>query len=155
MKSFKMWIMENQDFVKDKSGMPRVFYHGTNSDFSTFNPAYTTGQMGFHFGNEDQARSIYDKDGVNYLFRTHLKVKNPLRLEDQGAWYGQSVVQMVNKALGIKLNPSASDRQIANAIRSAGYDGVVYANKFEDGEDDSYIVFTPEQIHILDRVRAK
>ena len=149
-----MWIIENkqEDFVKDKNGMPQVFYHGTNADFSNFNRAYTTGQMGFHFGTEDQARSIYKDDGVKYLYRVYLKIKNPLRLDDQGGWYGENVVQMVNKALGIKLNPSAGDRQIAWAIRSAGYDGVVYTNKFEgDGNEDSYIAFTPEQIHILDR----
>lgn len=153
MKSFKSFITEG--FVKGENGTPRVFYHGTNADFSTFSPAYTGGQMGFHFGTENQARSIHDDDGIKYLYQVHLKIKNPLRLEDQGSWYGQTVVQMVNKALGIRLNPSASDRQIAKAIRLAGYDGVVYANKFEEDDEDSYIAFTPEQIHVLDRIKAK
>jgi len=41
MKSFMIWIIENkqEDFVKDKNGMPQVFYHGTNANFSKFNRA--------------------------------------------------------------------------------------------------------------------
>lgn len=149
---FKQWLEGN--FAKDENGIPRVFYHGTNSDFSKFDFSRTTGQMGFHFGSENQARSINGEEGAKYLFLTHLNIKNPLRLEDQGAWYGDSVVKMVNKALGIKMHSSASDRQIAKAIRMAGYDSVVYNNKFEEDEGDSYIVFTPEQIHVLDKVKT-
>jgi hypothetical protein len=158
MKSFRTWLENQSDFLKDTNGNPSVFYHATNADFSQFNPAYTTGQMGFHFGTEAQSKSL--QNDSKYLFKTHLKIKNPLRLEDQGAWQGSNVVSMVNKALGIKLNPSASDRTIAQAIRAAGYDGVVYKNNFEkenfeDDEEDSYIVFSPEQIHILEKSNKK
>jgi hypothetical protein len=141
---FKMWLENN--VIKNQDGSPRIFYHGTNANFATFSPMYTVGQMGFHFGTKEQALEI---GNIKYLFQVYLTINNPLRLSDLGAWRGQNVVDMVNKILGIKLNPSANDRQIAKAIMSAGYDGVVYKNQFEGDEDDSYIVFSPNQIHII------
>lgn len=151
--TFITWLenVENQDFIKDKDGLPLIFYHGTNSNFSTFHPAYTRGQIGFHFGNQEQASSIHGENKPKYIFKVHLKIKNPLRLEDQGGWYGETVVNMVNQALGIKLNSSTSAEGIAKAIRIAGYDGIVYENRFE-GEGDSYIALDPKQIHILEKI---
>lgn len=128
--------------VVDKDGSPLAVYHGTNADFSDFSGAYAGSQLGFHFGSQEQAGNIGD---VSNIRPAYLSIKNPIRLEDTGAWQGRAVVEMVNRLAGTELNPSAGSRAIRAALEAKGYDGVVYENRFE-GEGDSYIAFSPAQI---------
>lgn len=144
IKQFKQWLIENAT---------EVVYHGTQSNFKDFSSAYTIGQMGIHFGTFEQAKNIisdnYDEPiPGSRIIEAQLTINNPLELEDLGSWYGEDVVNMVNKVLGTKLNPSASDRSIRGEIINKGYDGVTYQNKFE-GDGRAYIVFNQNQIKVL------
>ena len=150
--AFKKWFGKSK--VVDANGEPLVVYHGTYADFNAFNTAFTVGQMGFHFGTQDAVDEIIDRndfngaEGIPRVIESYLRLENPLRLNDLGAWQGTDVVAMVNEALGTKIHSSASDRAIKAAIQKAGYDGVVYKNEFEDAEGgaDSFIAFSPIQI---------
>lgn len=128
-------------------------FHGTLSNFQQFNLAYTTGQMGFHFGTLEQAMNVISDNygeplSGSKLIEANLNIKNPLKLKDLGSWYGDDVIKMVNDILGSKLNPSANDRAIRRAIQDKGFDSVVYENNIE-GDGVSYIVFDPSQIKII------
>jgi hypothetical protein len=146
--NFTNWFGNSK--VIDDTGAPMKVYHGTNNFFDAFDPRYTQGQMGFHFGSKDAASSIYGDTPPQNIMENYLSLQNPLRLDDLGAWQGADVVNMVNKKLGTNIHQSASDAFIKDTIMKHGYDGVVYGNKFENGIDDaiqdSYIAFKPTQI---------
>jgi hypothetical protein len=128
--------------TEEAVAQPIIAYHGSRSEFEKFRP--TTGDIGFHFGSPEQADWRVGDEGTVKPY--HLDIKNPLRLNrDPGGWYGEDAVNLVNEAIGSKLNPSASTSSIRQAIQKAGYDGVIYPNKFE-GQGDSYIAFSPDQI---------
>ena len=155
--AFKEWFGDSN--VVDENGDLMAVYHGTAADFSAFSLAHTRGQIGFHFGTSEQAEDIvvsmgdlgiYDEDGIPQGANTvpvYLAINNPVRLDDLGSWYGEKVVKMVNRIAGTTLHPSAGDNTIKAALKARGYDGVVYKNTREgNGEEDSYIAFSPNQI---------
>lgn len=142
--SFKQWFGNSK--VVDEEGNPKIVYHGSNAKFTRFDLSYTTGQLGFHVGTKEQAENI--RTNVNYVYALYASIKNPIRLDDLGSWYGEHVVMMVNKAANLNLHLSASDRTIREALKRKGYDGVVYENRFE-GDGDSYIAFEPDQLKFV------
>jgi hypothetical protein len=120
-------------------------YHGTNANIESPTMQYTKGQIGIHFGtNKEQAKSIFGETLPKKIIKGTLNIKNPLRLEDLGGWQGPHIVKMVNEKIGSSLDPSASSRRIREVIQKAGYDSIVYENKFE-GEGKSYIIFNESQ----------
>jgi len=134
---------EGNTCASSKESIPSILYHGTKAIFDKFSTAFLGNDIGFHFGTKEQADWRVGDGGTIKAYK--VKIEKPLRLKDMGAWYGEKVVEQVNKAIGSKLHASASTSAIRNAIQNAGYDGVVYNNKFE-GEGDSYIAFSPDQI---------
>lgn len=149
-KEFKQWF-KNSACVK--AGKPRVLYHSTAAKFEEFSHVYTSGQMGFHLGTAAQAKYISAKIRNNgkrsRLLKVYASIQNPIRLEDLGGWQGYAVQDMVNKAAGLKLLGSGRDSELRRALIKAGYDGVVYENRFE-GKGDSFIAFYPNQIKLVD-----
>lgn len=74
----------------------------------------------------------------------YLSMQNPLRLPDLGNFSDIERLTRALQRLGISVN--VDDRNaIRDAIEEAGYDGVVYENRFEDVGSESYIIFHPEQ----------
>ncbi|MGJ7523811.1 hypothetical protein ACSFA0_25270 [Variovorax sp. LT1P1] len=139
--------------VVEPDGSPMVVYHGTNSDFTRFDSVLTR-DGGFHFGTAKQASVRVAGPGSN-LLPAYLCIEKPRRSRDAGgAW-----------------------RQKIRSAKSAGFDGIVYLNRYE-GVDlstvqrallervdldkltdaqfrryapearDSYIAFEPQQIRL-------
>jgi hypothetical protein len=75
----------------------------------------------------------------------YLNLKNPLRLRDIGAWHQASWVKQALSEAGIQAKGETVPA-LAKEIQNLGYDGVVYSNKFEGVESDSYIAFDPRQV---------
>jgi len=125
--AFKRWFGNSK--VVDKNGKPLVVYHGTPFDFSTFDT-----ENGAHFGTKDQVDEIHDRhdfsgvtEGLNTI-PVYLAIKNPKRTKDLGP-------------------DSAAWKKAKDIAQKQGYDGLVYANKFEGADkEDSYVAFRPEQI---------
>lgn len=147
--AFKNWFKQSKC---TKGSKPRVLYHSTAAKFSEFSHVYTTGQMGFHLGTARQAQHISaiirNSGKRSRLLKVYASIQNPLRLDDQGGWQGYGVQDMVAAALGRKIIGSGRDSTLRNLIIAAGYDGVVYENKFE-GKGDSFIAFYPNQIKLV------
>ena len=91
--TFKKWFGDSK--VVDEAGNPRVMYHSTTSpeDFGTFERGAS--DIGIHFGTKEQAndrikfRSRFmtakQMEGQR-LYPVYLKIENPLRTYDAGAW---------------------------------------------------------------------
>ena len=142
---FKKWFGDSK--VVDKNGKPMVLSHGTNNkNFNTFDRKFVTGQLGFHFGTEQQAKNIYGEDTPpKKIIKAYVSIKNPLRMKDPGAWTTSVAIDAINKAAGLKIPKLAPDTYIVEKLQEAGYDGIVYENEFEDS-GDSFIAFEPNQI---------
>lgn len=114
-----------------------VAYHGTNQKIDKFK----TDGLGTHFGNEKQAndrikqRKIVDKlDDVNakeQVIQVKLDIKNPIRLPDFETWKPDDIAKHIFVEYGIKIEGNATNEKIKEALKSNGYDGIVYKNMAE------------------------
>lgn len=162
--NFWKWFDDSK--VVDEFGRPLIMYHGTQNDFDEFK---TDSELGAHFGNIKQANHITARKIHNKYFNydhsylagqsiipVYLSIKNPLRLNDVGAFSpGNVSKELVDmNIIGDNLDSSLSNKDVVTIISSKGYDGVVYLNKHEGliggfrrtPSGDSYIAFFPNQI---------
>lgn len=87
--------------VVDADGEPLVVYHGTRAEFD----AFAESDEGIHFGTGSQAKMRNGKRVVD----AYLKIENPKRVKDtSGNW-----------------------KKAVKAAKAAGYDGLVYLNRYE------------------------
>ena len=67
---------------------PKVMFHASNVLFDEFDPAM--GDGGMHFGNVFQANKrmedLYGFGNFDRIYMGYIDVKNPLRMDDNGAW---------------------------------------------------------------------
>lgn len=127
---FKNWFGDS--VMTDKSGKPIVFYHGSNSEFDTFDKSKMGTStdpgwlgVGFYFYTDYHEASQYGKVKVY-----HLRIENPYYATDEE-----------NSRLADANNLEAS-QEFTNEVRGEGYDGVYYNGNLR-GET---VVFEPEQI---------
>lgn len=181
--SFKEWFGESK--VRDANGKPKVMFHGTASedDFTEFAPMHSS--LGTHIGTRSQANDLAippadDKRHGARILPVYIQLNNPLRLIDPGTgnWATDAIGQQLAE-IGIigwglvedseNIETQEYGEQMIDAVKRAGYDGIVYLNRregnidaekaalFNDlsddafrksfpGAEDSYIVFDPSQI---------
>lgn len=142
----------------DDNQEPLRLYHGTREAFDALDPARTV-DGGLHFGSQAQARMRAGSKGR--LIEAHLEVRSARRSRDTGGQWRA---------------------RIASA-KAAGHDAIIYLNRYEglllervlqaqaDGVDldrltdaqfrkrvpeatDSWIVFSPEQVRVLEMPTA-
>lgn len=144
------------------SRVPKVVYHFTGADFDEFDT--TRSDLGSHFGNLAQASFRADLltgrpgDTPN-IMPVWLSIQNPLRLKDTGSFHADAIAkQLVSKGIIDRdyakrmvkeieadwKKKKHYDAEVVQAIKKAGYDGVVYKNQHE-GDGDSWIIFDPNQ----------
>ena len=144
-KQFQEFFADSK--VVNKDGSPMVVYHATNSKFlgvthGTINPAYGIGSFGFHVGTTQQSNAMNQQQGGHTL-PLYAAIKNPIRLKDQGSWSALGVWQQLVE-LRPELDPNdsvmvkimrMSDKEgvvfVQDQLKAAGYDGVVYLNRYE------------------------
>jgi len=131
--------------IKDESGQPIKLFHNTNRDFSKFNTG--SSELGAHFGTANQAANLQANQdnplGNRRTMAVHLRLKNPLRLMDQGGFSVERVAQqlydmdMINEKKydkhmeGDFRSEEAAIKDLQSTIQKAGYDGIVYLNRRE------------------------
>jgi hypothetical protein len=158
---FKRWFRKSK--VVNPDGTPKVLYHGTNARvrFTTFDTVGS--ELGSHFGTQKQSAkfvTIEGEDSVEYrqggrIYPVYLSLQNPLRLRDMGNWDNDKVASqlfdlgMIDRATFEAMIPDygrgrgdfvAKEREnremLQRIIRTAGYDGIVYLNRFEGLNSD-------------------
>ena len=121
------------DTIFPDSKVKDIVYHGTDANFDNFDKKYFGFKEyfgGFHFGTKRAAKTRIIESSSKNILNVLLNITNINREIDES--YGQQVWDTIIKENKVK-----------------GFDGIVYSNQYEDVYKDSYIVFEPEQIHIL------
>ena len=156
--AFKNWFAGSK--VVDEAGKPLVVYHGSRSHdpFDTFETS--PDDIGIHFGTKEQSNERLEymrpvgsetADG-SHTYPAHIRLQNPLRLQDDGEWTPQTIALQLSQMpefKGSKLSSLIRQDQrgtlktdfrdeIRNLIKAKGYDGIVYKNQFEvSGRNDA------------------
>ena len=163
---FKKWF--GKSVLKDKTGKPLIFYHGTSSDFTNFEESKMS-EMGFHFGSAPAAgERSYQENGR--IYPVVISMKKPLRLMDtggsehsksfslgriQGMIDSELSYQLCKKSdlecqrkIGDEVYQQKTEADMRSYLRLKGYDGIIYSNKYEDfiGGYDSVIIFDMSQV---------
>jgi hypothetical protein len=148
-------------------------YHGTHKKFRRFKlPENVRGcefpGLGIHFGTKKQAiyaikKQVYadvkPKSKKGEIHEIVVNIQNPLRLLDLEMWesrdiastlakiglFSQQEAQIIKHAFISKTARKKDLYQFRKAISWAGYDAIVYENKYE-GDGDSYIIWNFKQI---------
>ena len=145
--------------IKDGKGHPIVVYHATAKTFD----AFAIGDIGFHFGNRNQASfraRAKQINEANYIC-AYLNINSPLIIEkDYMNWHANAVaLHLWNEGI---FNDSEKDMivslwkqgkeydspaatKVREILIEKGYDGIAYKNEYE-GEGYSFIAFDNEQI---------
>jgi hypothetical protein len=133
-------------------------FHSTNADFERFDPAFTD-EVGFHFGNKDQAQTRQMvKGGITSFinpwsdWRTipvNIETQNPASLSrDVQRFTGERVAnQLVRDGIAppsllediAGASPEQQTKYVRDWLVSNGYDAVKYPNNFEGGGAPSYM----------------
>lgn len=162
---FKAWFGNSK--VVDSNGKPLVCYHGTWKAFDHIDPTLC-GDLGAHFTSDpkvasmftgisflDGSRDIKNNDISSRVIPVYLKIENPIRMHDHGAWDAFDVIDELH-SLNALTDEEAdemrklcnqgmySDSQLVPLLQEKGIDGVVYENTAEGG-GDSWIIFSPSQ----------
>ena len=116
-----------------------------------------------NFGTEEQSANVDltgRGEGDTVTYRVFLKIKNPIRVRDEGMAVS-SVMQQAREQKAISAKDLENfpynrgdelERKYASTVLlQKGYDGIVYENEFE-GPGDSYIALIPTQIKSADAV---
>jgi len=145
--NFRRWFRNS--VLRDDRGEPIILFHGTTAgrDFTVFNTVSVL-QLGAHVGPYDQANEFgnyISSREPGRVYPLYVRIENPLRLMDKGAWRVKDVVpQLLEKGLIDNDRaqiiydtyrdfdyPSDATKYLQNVIRGLGFDGVVYLNRIE------------------------
>lgn len=144
---FSAWFKASK--VVDELGMPLVYYHATDADFSEFK--YSE-DIGFHFGSREcaNARAMQAELENAVVMPVYLSLQNPLRMRDLQTWGPNEVAGDLFDLGVISAEECDSveivDReQVAQWLAAKGFDSIVYANETEGG-GDSFIAMHGAQI---------
>ncbi len=128
--NFRKWFKDSK--VVDENGDPLVVLHGSQVAWDAFdmNEARQNSDIvGAFFSSSEEEAETYGYDG--YVRKFYLSIQNPAPYD-----YAYDVFSS-NQT---KNNAGAITRE---ALMAEGYDGVILR---EEGENDEYIVFSPNQI---------
>lgn len=122
---------------------------------------------GEQFGNDLSSKAAAERLAKRLpqkvpLYKSWLKIQNPLRMTDLGVWMPGSVIGWLddNKMISKKQldgfyearNWGKEREYVVSLLQKKGYDGIVYQNTEEDAGEDSLIAFSPSQIKSADPV---
>ncbi len=138
--AFREWFGDSK--VVDENGAPLVVYHGTRADFEAFSDGVTF----FAFDREtadDYAVEAFS-DGDPSVIEAYLRVENPAGEADVFRLAGVPDD-------GTSFAFEALDENVVAALRSKGFDGIVFENDASPSDPGgpprhSIAVFSPEQV---------
>jgi predicted NAD-dependent protein-ADP-ribosyltransferase YbiA (DUF1768 family) len=145
------------DSVFPNSQVKDIVYHGSPNKFDKFK----IGDIGYHFGTKQAAKDRIENVENPIIYNVILNINNIAKISDTGTHKPDYIAEeLYNKGLFKKypdLKYDIMDSQIVHEDK-IGYDlirenlevdGLMYINEYEDKGSESFIVFEPEQIHIL------
>ena len=156
---FKKWFGDWENDPKHSSkmigmsGRPKVFYHGTDKDFSIFSQdkiGSNTGELGwygkgFYFASDYLQAGHYGKN----ILEVYLNIRNPFYIDAEHLMkyrdeLGLTEEELRNSDPARFLKNNRLSMKLSNLLEKDGYDGIVYS---EDGVSfNEVIAFHPNQI---------
>jgi hypothetical protein len=154
------------DRAANNAGYNIFAEHQTSEIFTEFK----AGEFGFHVGNGIMPGLLGHE-----TMELWVRISNPLRMRDLGVWSPERVIYSLPESLISDRereslledideemrtgSPDSGDMfayyeafaPIRQLLKERGYDGIVYKNEAEGGED-SYIAFDPEQLKSADPI---
>lgn len=154
------------DQAANNAGYNIFAEHQTSEIFTEFK----AGEFGFHVGNGIMPGLLGHE-----TMELWVRISNPLRMRDLGVWSPERVIYSLPESLISDREraslledideemrtgrPDSGDMfayyeafaPIRQLLKENGYDGIVYKNEAEGGED-SYIAFDPEQLKSADPI---
>ncbi|DAB40300.1 MAG TPA: hypothetical protein CFH81_08885 [Sulfurovum sp. UBA12169] len=146
--------------VRDESGDLKVLYHGTNSDFDTFNVnKAANGNFGHGFYLAEDVETVNAHFAKGYganIMPVMANIENPFDIDDLAK--AMPVYEAFAKEFGMKMpkeaknplavyklitNGSKGKEQFRNFLEYLGYDGIVGKTP---GAGRQYVAFYPNQI---------
>ena len=137
-RQFKRWFGNSK--VTNSDGTPKIVYHGTGSDFNTFDKSrqgenYVQGEGGFFFTSSRKSAESYAKlageDGKGRVVEAYLSIQKPYEVTA----YGDYV-----QAPAEKYDDHRSE--YLNEAEMQGCDGIIIKGE----KSNLYVVFEPNQI---------
>jgi hypothetical protein len=163
---FKEWFGDSK--VVDEEGKPLVVYHGTRSNFESFDKSKTGSRLdpgdwgqGFYFGDEDKAVGYGHDDPSWKTMPVYLSMRNPLLIVGDRNFDELSpdhpMVPVLSKMFGKDVVAKAvadgdgmpafvysiGHENFTRTLQKNGYDGVLRV--FKPGSFEA-VVFEPNQI---------
>ena len=114
------------DSILTRNGRPLLVYHGTQSEFDTFDPRYWEDDKGFFFTPRLAYARRYARGEKGRVISAYLRISNPYRCTGEEWGHAQ----------GLSLEEA----------QDAGHDGYIVA-PYELGT--MFVLWRPENIHIL------
>jgi len=145
-----------------------IVYHGSDRKIEKFNTRYN--DAGTHFGTLQAAKDRSTKQDVDFkdwiIHPVILNIKNIYNQKDDLGntgdadifynLYEQKLIskkelENINEYIDANIAGDAQSISLEyqSLLERLGFKGIEYINKFEDKGSTSYVVFEPEQIHIL------
>lgn len=147
--TFDAWF--GHSVVVDDHGAPLEVYHGTAAKFSRFERqrSIPMAEIGFWFAASPIVAQLVGllKGNDIRVIRAYLRLEHPVEFARPGA-----------DGLGLLVNAIAPKGEVTreavtefrNRLIAEGHDGLILRNVSADGgRTDNYVVFSPEQVHIL------
>ena len=137
-RQFKRWFGNSK--VTNSDGTPKIVYHGTGSDFNTFDKSrqgenYVQGEGGFFFTSSRKSAESYAKlageDGKGRVVEAYLSIQKPYEVTA----YGDYV-----QAPAEKYDDHRSE--YLNEAEMQGCNGIIIKGE----KSNLYVVFEPNQI---------
>lgn len=139
----------------------KYWYHASPNQFDQFDVSRS--DLGPHFGNMQQAIYVIQNrlNGNGTLYKTRIKVSNPLSLKDVGSFHADNIAdqllrkKIISKQDYIKYNEKDAwkhrkqyNQEVRDKLLDQGYDGVRYQNNHE-GSGVCVIPFDSSDITIV------
>ena len=160
---FKKWFgdWENDPGHSSKmigmSGRPKVFYHGTDKDFSVFSRdaiGSNTGELGwygkgFYFASDYLQAGHYGKN----ILEVYLNIRNPFYIDAEHLMKYRDDLGLMEEELRNSdparfLKNNRLSMKLSDLLEKDGYDGIVYS---EDGVSFSEVIaFHSNQIKAVE-----
>lgn len=156
---FKQFFVDSK--VVGEDGNPIVVYHGTNRDFTSFDPNeagvatpldpgligpafyFTVSEdqaeqfsLGAQFRDVQQGRATQEEGAV--VMPVYLSMKNPARIKDGRLPDGRMLSDLYPRGISAETG-----RALQDGFKAQGYDGVILS---VGGGDEQFVVFDPKQI---------
>lgn len=149
-KNFAKWFGNSK--LVDENGKPMVLYHGTDRDFSSFDPRKHGESDHGWYGVGHYLTSDPEKANAYSAYRGEAEAMHGFAAHP-GANVMPVHARLENPYIWPQDRPAATNMeeaiQITKKLMNMGYDGVIAPNYYDDGPHaahDEVVVFRPHQI---------